>query len=196
MSVWETWKYRLKKSCLFQSINSVNNKFVVWPVHTAAYVSPSALMHRYNPVFTPLIPTTPCFIAKTFIQPGRRQRTKCVYCLFSHENKQSSCWTQLTVLVGLVDASHRTIGQYLEVVANPSAAVEQLLWESFSDWLRVRTCWTKHYRSKHCLFVVFSNVKRHWQKILQVVCVFRQLKTTNHISPLIKYWRLTGPRSR
>lgn len=55
----------------------------------------------------------------------------------------SYVWTELTVLGGLVDASHSAIGQNLEMVANPNAAVEQLLLGPFSDWMRTRTCFTK-----------------------------------------------------
>lgn len=55
----------------------------------------------------------------------------------------SYVWTELTVLGGLVDASHSAIGQNLEMVANPNSAVEQLLLGPFSDWMRTRTCFTK-----------------------------------------------------
>lgn len=55
----------------------------------------------------------------------------------------SYVWTELTVLGGLVDASHSAIGQNLEMVANPNAAVEQLLLGPFSDWMMTRTCFTK-----------------------------------------------------
>lgn len=38
-------------------------------LHTAPYTCPSPLIQRYKPLLTPLIPTTPCFIANTFSQP-------------------------------------------------------------------------------------------------------------------------------
>lgn len=55
----------------------------------------------------------------------------------------SYMWSELTVLGGLVDTSHSAVGQNLEMVANPNAAVEQLLLDPFSDWMRTRTCFTK-----------------------------------------------------
>lgn len=42
----------------------------------------------------------------------------------------------LTVLSGLVNASHGAVGQNLEMVADPNTAVEQLLLDTFSDWMR------------------------------------------------------------
>lgn len=55
----------------------------------------------------------------------------------------SYTWTELTVLGGFVDASHGAAGQNLEMVANPNTAVEQLLFDPFTDWMRTRTCITK-----------------------------------------------------
>lgn len=52
-------------------------------------------------------------------------------------------WTELTVVGGLVNASHRAVGQNLEVEANPDAAVEQLLLHGASDWMGMSACLTK-----------------------------------------------------
>lgn len=42
-----------------------------------------------------------------------------------------------------MDASHGAVGQNLEMVANPNAAVEQLLFDPLSDWMRARPWFTK-----------------------------------------------------
>lgn len=52
-------------------------------------------------------------------------------------------WTELTVLSGFVDSSHGATGQNLEMEADPNTAVEQLLFEPFSDWMRNRSCVVK-----------------------------------------------------
>lgn len=58
--------------------------------------------------------------------------------------QEAACFrTPLTVLRGSVDARHGAAGQNLEVVANPDPAVEQLLLDPFSDWMRSRTCFRK-----------------------------------------------------
>lgn len=162
---------------------------------TAPYVRPCALMQRYRPLFTPLIPTTPCFIANTFSQPGgdggrfgfrylkhfniqlalkyKKMNIQNIYntfistfkvhfklfCeyivfLYIYRHINTPKWlflltwshvivSGLTVLGRFVDASHGAVGQNLEMVANPDAAVEQLLFDSFSDWMRTWTCCRK-----------------------------------------------------
>lgn len=50
------------------------------------------------------------------------------------------CERELTVLSGLVDASHGATGQDLEMVADPNTAVEQQVIDRFSSRMRTRTC--------------------------------------------------------
>lgn len=119
---------------------------------TSPCASPAAVKHRYKPDLTPRIPTTPCLMANTFIQPGgevqREERVKhrTKTRILVTAGRRSHTWTQLTVVGGLVDAPHRAVGQNPEMEANPDAAVEQLLLGPSSDWMR-RTCFTRRRRS-------------------------------------------------
>lgn len=59
----------LKNTKLFKSILTLLLSFV--EARTDPYAIPFALRHKYKFVLTPLIPTTPRFIANTFSQPRR-----------------------------------------------------------------------------------------------------------------------------